>query len=155
MVVTLRGDDANAIRAMPQLVSEGAWCDQALLERHWCEVDQTLGDEDGVLTLDGSDLLKQGQESVGGKRHYCGEGGKRATCQAGVFLGYASVHGYTLLDRRLSLPTEWVEDDAWAPRPRRCGVPPQPSLQDEASVGLGHDSRGGGPPEAARSVGDV
>ena len=33
--------------------------DQPILERHWCAVDQTLGDEDGVLTLDGSDFLKQ------------------------------------------------------------------------------------------------
>ena len=59
--------------------------------------------------LDGSDFLKQGQESVGVKRQYCGEVGKRANCQAGVYLGYASRQGYTLLDRRLSVPQEWVE----------------------------------------------
>jgi SRSO17 transposase len=135
MVLTLRGDDANAIRAMQQFVREGAWCDQAILERHWCEVDQTLGDEDGVLTLDGSDLLKHGQESVGVKRQYCGAVGKRANCQAGVFLGDASVHGYTVLDRRLSLPTEWVEDDAWAPRRRRCGVPHNLPFKTKPALG--------------------
>ena len=96
---------------------------QTILKRHWREVDETLGDEDGVLTLDGSDFLKQGKESVGVKRQYCGEVGKRANCQAGVFLGYASQLGYTLLDRRLYLPKEWVEDDDFAERRQKCGVP--------------------------------
>jgi SRSO17 transposase len=86
-------------------------------------VDQTLGDEDGVLTLDGSAFLKHGRESVGVKRQYCGEVGKRANCQAGVLLGSASAFGYTLLDRRLSLPQEWREDDTYADRRRICGVP--------------------------------
>ena len=58
------------------------------------------------------------------KRQYCGEVGKRANCQAGVYVGYASRKGYTLLDRRLYLPQEWVEDEAYAERRRRCGVPP-------------------------------
>ncbi len=54
--------------------------------------------------MDGSDFPKEGKASVGVKRQYCGELGKRANCQAGVFLGYASRHGYTLLERRLYLP---------------------------------------------------
>ena len=116
MVLALHGADCNAIRAMQQFVSEGAWPDETILKRHWREVDGTLGDEAGVLTLDGSDCLKQGKESVGVKRQYCGEVGKRANCQAGVFLGYASELGYTLLDRRLYLPREWVEDDDCAER---------------------------------------
>src|SRR5687767_4042808 len=98
MMLALQGADQNAIRAMQQFVGEGAWNDDAILKRHWREVDETLGDEDGVLTLDGSDFLKQGTESVGVKRQYCGEVDKRANCQAGVFLGYASSAGYTLLD---------------------------------------------------------
>jgi SRSO17 transposase len=123
MVLALHGADFNAIRAMQQFISEGAWPDETILKRHWREVDKTLGDEDGVLTLDGSDFLKQGKASVGVKRQYCGEVGKRANCQAGVFLGYASALGYTLLDRRLYLPKEWVEDEDFAERRQKCGVP--------------------------------
>jgi SRSO17 transposase len=137
MVLALRGDDANAIRAMQQFVSDGAWTDTPILERHWHEVDQTLGDEDGVMTLDGSDFLKQGRESVGVKRQYCGEVGKRANCQAGVFLGYASAVGYTLLDRRLYLPQEWLEDDTYADRRRTCGVPRDLGFHTKPQLG-GH-----------------
>ena len=123
MVLALEGANRNAVRAMQQFLSEGTWDDDAILRRHWQEVEMDLGDDDGVLTLDGSDFPKQGTESVGVKRQYCGELGKRANCQAGVFLGYASVHGYTLLDRRLYLPQEWVEDAAYAERRRACGIP--------------------------------
>ena len=123
MVLSMRGVDPNAVRAMQQFISEGSWQDADILERHWQEVDKDLGEEEGVLTLDGSDFLKQGKESVGVKRQYCGEVGKRANCQAGVFLGYASRKGYTLLDRRLYLPEEWVEEESYAERRRKCRVP--------------------------------
>ena len=135
MMLALNGADRNAIRAMQQFVGEGAWRDEAILKRHWREVDDTLGDEDGVLTLDGCDFLKQGTESVGVKRQYCGEVGKRANCQAGVFLGYASDAGYTLLDRRLYMPREWIEDDAFAERRTKCGVPRERGFQTKPELG--------------------
>ena len=123
MVMALEGPDPNAVRAVQQFLSKGAWEDDLILHRHWQEVDQDLGTRDGVLIVDGSDFLKQGQDSVGVKRQYCGEVGNRANWQAGVFLGDASAHGYTVLDRRLYLPREWVEDDAYAERRQKCGVP--------------------------------
>jgi len=73
--------------------------------------------------VDGSDFPKQGVHSVGVKRQYCGELGKRANCQAGVFVGYVSAQGYTLLDRRLSVPVEWLTDNVYAERRRQCGMP--------------------------------
>jgi SRSO17 transposase len=123
LVLALEGAQPHAVRAMQQFISEGSWDDTALLHRHWQEVDRDLGEDDGVLILDGSDFPKQGHESVGVKRQYCGELGKRANCQAGVFLGYASRRGYTLLDRRLYMPQEWVVEVAYAERRHRCGVP--------------------------------
>ena len=123
MVLALRGADGADVRAMQQFIGEGRWEDERILKQHWIEVDKSLGEVDGVLTLDGSDFAKQGQESVGVQRQYCGELGKRANCQAGVFLGYASRKGYTLLDRRLYLPEDWVEVAEFAKRRQKCGVP--------------------------------
>ena len=135
MVLALEGANGNAVRTMQLFISEGTWEDEAILRRHWQEADQELDEDDGVLTLDSSDFLKQGQESVGVKRQYCGEVGKRANCQARVFLGYASRQGYTLLDRRLYLPHEWVEEETYAARRRRCGVPEDIAFKTKPMVG--------------------
>ena len=135
MVLALEGPHRKAVRAMQQFLSESAWDDEALLARHWPEVERELGDDDGVLLLDGSDFPKQGTQSVGVKRQYCGELGKRANGQAGVFLGYASRHGYTLLDRRLYLPQEWLEDEAYAERRAACGVPAEGGVTTKRVLG--------------------
>jgi len=123
MMLALEGADPNVIRGMQHFISQGAWDDAPILERHWPEVNQDLGDKEGVYTLDGSEFPKQGAESVGVKRQRCGELGKVANCIAGVFLGYTSRKGYTLLHRRLYAPQEWVEDEAYAERRQKCGIP--------------------------------
>jgi SRSO17 transposase len=135
LVLALEGAQPQAVRAMQQFISEGSWDDTALLHRHWEEVDHDLGEDDGTLILDGSDFPKQGLDSVGVKRQYCGELGKRANCQAGVFLGYASRKGYTLLDRRLYLPQEWVTEAAYAERRHRCGVPKEVAFTTKPLLG--------------------
>jgi len=135
MVVEQEGPDPNAIRAMQHFISEGAWDDTEILHRHWQEVSQDLAEEDGVYTLDGSDFPKQGQVSVGVKQQYCGELGKVANCQAGVFLGYVSRKGYTLLDRRLYLPEEWVKEDSHAERREKCGVPEDIEFKTKPELG--------------------
>ena len=136
MVLAQKGDDPNEIRAMQHFISAGAWDDGVILERHWREVAVDLGSADGVFTLDGSDFPKQGRDSAGVKRQYCGELGKVANCQAGVFLGYASDKGHTLLDRRLYLPEEWVMDEEYAARRKACGVPEGLAFKTKPQLGL-------------------
>jgi SRSO17 transposase len=104
------------------------------LRQHWQEVRDDLGEAEGVLIGDDSGVPKQGQESVGVKRQWCGQLGKRANCQVGVFLGYASQHGHTLLDRRLYLPREWVEEQAYAERRKKCGVPEEIRFQTKPAL---------------------
>lgn len=122
MVLHLHGADRNAVRAVQQFVSESAWDDRPILQQLWRDVAADLGDAEGVLAVDGGDFPKQGKESVGVKRQSCGELGKTANCQAGVVLAYASVHGSTLLDRRLYLPQDWFGEVS-AERRAACGVP--------------------------------
>jgi SRSO17 transposase len=135
MVLHLRGADQNAVRTLQQFVSIGAWDDGPILAQLWREIATDLGDDDGVLVIDGSDFPKQGKESVGVKRQYCGQLGKTANCQAGVFLAYASVRGYALLDRRLYLPEEWF-GDAYADRRADCGVPPDVTFTTKPMLSL-------------------
>jgi SRSO17 transposase len=110
------------VRALQQFIGEGSWDDAALLAEHRCAVEETLGDDDGVLIIDGSDLPKRGTHSAGVARQWCGATGKTENCQAGVFLGYASSKGHTLLDRRLYLPQAWFSPD-YRSRWEACRIP--------------------------------
>jgi len=112
----------NRVRAMQQFVGAGGWDDAGLLAAHQRLVDETLGADDGVLLVDGHETPKQGTHSVGVARQWCGHSGKQDNCQAGVYLGYASRRGYTLLDRRLYLPAAWFTA-AYADRRWACRIP--------------------------------
>ena len=135
IALELLGSDASRVRVLQQFLSIGAWQDDPILREHWQQVDQMLGETDGVLIVDGSDFPKQGKESVGVKRQHCGELGKRANCQAGVFLAYASSRGYTLLDRRLYLPEDWATSNEFAARRKRCGVPNDHPFKTKPQLG--------------------
>jgi len=112
MVLAVAGVAPKAVRAMQSFIREGTWQDERLLPQHWQEVETNLGADDGVLMVDGSDVPKQGRHAVGVKRQDCGELGQRANCQAGVFVGYVSSQGYTVLERRWYVPVEWLTDNA-------------------------------------------
>ena len=129
IVIAQLGASDTAIRGMQQFLTDSTWDDAAILRRHWQEVACDLDDPEGMLIVDGSDFPKKGQQSVGVKRQYCGELGKLANCQAGVFLAYASPHGTTLLDRRLYLPQEWLHDPAFAARRAKCRIPEAVAFQ--------------------------
>ncbi len=116
------------VRALQQFIGEGKWDDDALLAEHQRLVNETLGEEDGVLIIDGSDFPKHGQHSAGVAPQWCGHTGKKDNCQAGVFLGYASRKGATFLDRRLYLPESWFDKDhqtLW----QDCRIPDEISFQ--------------------------
>src|SRR3954468_20075664 len=79
------------VRALQQFVGAGAWDDDGLLAAHRRGVDgtlragETLGEDDGVLIVGGSDIPKRGSHSAGVARQWCGATGKTDNCQAGVY----------------------------------------------------------------------
>jgi SRSO17 transposase len=134
LVLAVEGVASHAVRALQSFISEGRWADERLLHQHWKAGERDLGAADGVLMVDGSDFPKQGAHSAGVKRQYCGELGTRANCQADVFVGDVSTTGSTLLDRRLSVPEEWVTDDAYAERRTQCGIPPESTFKTKPAL---------------------
>jgi SRSO17 transposase len=81
---------------------------------------QHLGSLDAVLVIDETGFPKKGRHSAGVARQYSGTLGKIDNCQVGVFLGYASPLGHTLLDRELYVPQEWMNA---RDRCRQAGIP--------------------------------
>jgi SRSO17 transposase len=127
--------EGGNVQAMQQFIGQGVWQDARLLHKHWQLVDASLGEADGVVIIDGSDFPKQGHNSVGVARQWCGALGKVANCQAGVFAAYASRQGYTLLDRRLFLPQRWFTAE-YTDRRRKCGVPEDRLFQTKPALAL-------------------
>jgi SRSO17 transposase len=102
------------------LLGRADWEPNAVRDELRTYVIQHLGDPDGVLVIDETGFLKKGRHSAGVARQYSGTAGRIENCQIGVFLGYASHLGQTLLDRALYLPKEWTDDPA---RCQRVGIP--------------------------------
>jgi SRSO17 transposase len=93
-----------------------------------------LGDPGAVLVADDTGFLKKGTKSAGVQRQYSGTAGRVENCQIGVFLGYASPAGRTLLDRELYLPRSWTEDRQ---RCREAGVPDEVGFATKPDLAAG------------------
>jgi SRSO17 transposase len=107
-------------RGIQRVLARYAWDAEAVRDalREWVAAE--LADPRGVLVVDETSFPKQGTQSVGVARQYCGTLGKLANCQVGVFLGYATPRGHVGLDRALFVPAEWFAD---RDRCRRAGIP--------------------------------
>jgi SRSO17 transposase len=120
-------------RPVQLFVGAGGWDDRAVLDELARHVAEELGDADGVFILDPSAFPKQGTESCGVARQWCGRLGKVDNCQVGVFLAYASRHGQTLLEARLYLDRDWAGDAA---RRAKTHVPRQIVFAERWRIGL-------------------
>ena len=56
-------------------------------------VTEALGREDGILAVDETGFIKQGNHSVGIQVQHCSLTGRLENCQVGVFLAYVSLDG--------------------------------------------------------------
>lgn len=107
-------------QAMQKFMGQSPWEDGPLIEELAQQIGRELGEPDGVLVFDPSAFKKQGKDSVGVARQWCGRLGKIDNCQVGVYLGYASRKEHALVDVRLYLNREWANDKK---RRKKCGVP--------------------------------
>ena len=128
-------DQGKNPRTMQHFVGQSPWEMASVLPFHQRLIVETLGEDDAVALIDESGNIKQGEESVGVARQYCGAVGKVANCQNGVYLGYASRKGYALVEGRLYMPEEWF-DDAHADRRQHCGMPDDLTFKTKPAIGL-------------------
>jgi SRSO17 transposase len=123
------------VRDLQHFLGQSAWAIEPVIARHQQLIAETLGDPDGIVLIDESGVVKQGTDSVGVTRQYCGAVGKVANCQVGVYLGYVSSKGYTLADGRLYLPERWFAS-AHAVQRAQCGIPDDVTFQTKPELAL-------------------
>jgi SRSO17 transposase len=117
MIAYLHDQDRQPIQ---KFIGQVAWDHRPLLDELASQVGAELGEADGVLVFDPSAFPKQGRNSVGVARQWCGRLGKVENCQVGIFMGYVARKEHALADFRLFVPKEWSRDKA---RRAKCGVP--------------------------------
>lgn len=123
------------VRSLQYFVGQSQWQTEAVIVIHQGLIRETLGEEDGVLLIDESSLVKQGTKSVGVAAQYCGSVGKTANGQVGVYLGYASRKGYSLIEGQLFMPETWFAEEH-AEQRKECGVPQDLVFKTKPEIGL-------------------
>jgi SRSO17 transposase len=107
-------------QAMQKFMGQSPWDERPLISELARQVGAELGEAEGVLVFDPSAFKKQGKDSVGVARQWCGRLGKIDNCQVGVYMAYVSRKEHALVDMRLYLPKAWIKDKR---RRKKCGVP--------------------------------
>ena len=120
--IAIAFEEPSQARNLMNFMSANKWEDTEMHKEYRIEVSELLADTGGMITVDGSDFPKKGNESVGVYRQHCGRLGKIDNCQAGVFTGYVGQNGYALIDYELYMPGQWFEDEH-AQRRKKCKVP--------------------------------
>jgi SRSO17 transposase len=125
--------EGGTIRGMQRFITDAIWDEDQIRWNYHQLVADEMGAPDGVLMFDESGFVKKGNDSVGVARQYCGSLGKVENCQVGVFAGYASRHGYALVDKRLFLPETWFSA-TYAARRTKCRVPDALTFQSKPQL---------------------
>ncbi|MCL1830128.1 MAG: IS701 family transposase [Oscillospiraceae bacterium] len=120
--IAIAFEGTEQARNLMNFMSVNKWDDIGMHDEYRKEVSELLTHKNGMITIDGSDFLKKGNESVGVYRQYCGRLDKVDNCQAGVFCGYVGPNGYALIDYELYIPEEWFGEE-YASRLKKCKVP--------------------------------
>jgi SRSO17 transposase len=142
IVLNERGNMTNIEKVVPDcdhqslqhFIFNSQWYEEGVISKIQGQVSELIGNPvHGSVHLDESGFLKDGENSEGVKRQYCGRFGKVDNCHVGVSQGYALWSRRTLIDKRLYLPDDWANDPV---RRERCGVPAWVTFKTKAELGL-------------------
>jgi SRSO17 transposase len=102
--------DADS-ESIQNFISDSKWSAVEVMDSVAQDVDEKIGDENNAcLLLDESGFAKKGNKSVGVARQWLGNLGKVDNGQVGVFAALCKDTDVALINGRLYLPEEWIND---------------------------------------------
>lgn len=111
---------------------------QSMLIDHMIKLN--MMDKNALLIIDDTGIPKQGTESVGVQRQYCGQLGKIANCQVAVNILYAiELPGKKgspitwLPGFRLYLPKGWIDDNE---KRKKAGIPEDTKFKTKPEIAM-------------------
>ena len=132
-----------AVRTLQEFLRDHRWSFERTRDRLQQHVAATLaglpGDDLGTVGLhDETGTVKDGRQTPGVHRQYCGEVGKLENCVVTVHTGLARGRYKTLFDADLFLPESWDQD---RDRCRRARIPDGVRYRPKWQIALGQLDR--------------
>jgi SRSO17 transposase len=121
--------DARDYQALQHFITHSPWD----ATRVWAQLRASVPMRTGILALDDTGFPKQGTQSPGVQRQYCGALGKIGNCQVAVSSALIADGRTWPLAFELYLPTSWTDN------PARCaaaGIPPTVRFREKWRIAL-------------------
>jgi SRSO17 transposase len=118
----------GAYQAFQHFITDAPWT----AARIWHQLRTVIPERTGVLILDGTSFPKQGTQSVGVARQYCGTLGKVANCQVAVTVALWTGVRAWMLGAALYLPEAWLTPEAR----QLAKIPPAIRFQEKWRLAL-------------------
>lgn len=128
-------DNPRGPRNLQHFMKDAKWDNEGAAKIYQEGLSERLSEDEGMITVDESGMLKKGEHSVGVAPQYCGSVGKVANSQVGVFVGYSGSKGYGLISTQLFMPEKWFGQD-YAQKRRDCAVPDDLTFQTKPQIAL-------------------
>jgi SRSO17 transposase len=123
-----RVTDPGSYQAFQHFITDAPWS----ADRVWRRLRAVLPEREGLLIVDSTTFLKQGQHSVGVARQYCGLQRQIANCQNAITVAMWTGARAYLVGAALYLPEEWVTGAARA----QARIPTTVSFQQRWRLAL-------------------
>lgn len=115
-------------------ISESSWSAHGLMRTIGINANKLLGDPaQQCLSIDESSNAKAGKHSVGVSRQHNGNLGKVDNCQTGVYASLCSGNTVGIINARLFLPKEWIDDSQ---RCKKAGIPKEVVFKTKPELAL-------------------
>jgi SRSO17 transposase len=125
--------DSN-YQSLQHFVSDSPWEARPVMDQVAQDADRLLGGSpDTGLIIDETSFPKAGKNSVAVMRQWCGNLGKVENCQVGVFTSLVRDSSAALIDGRLYVPQEWINNRG---RCRKAHIPDEVTFKSKSRLAL-------------------
>jgi SRSO17 transposase len=124
-----RLSDPGQYQALQHFITHSPWDAEGV----WTQLRSVVPSRTGILALDDTGFPKQGTQSVGVQRQYCGALGKIGNCQVAVSSALIADGRTWPLAFDLYLPASWTDDAA---RCAAAGIPPTIRFREKWRIAL-------------------
>jgi len=126
-----RLSDPGQYQTLQHFITHSTWSADSI----WVQLRDDAPDRRGLLLIDDTSLPKQGRDSAGVARQYCGALGKIANCQSIVTTALRSKRAVWPMSMELFLPKAWCDDED---RRERTRVPEALQHRTKTKMAIEH-----------------